>query len=237
MLDDMEREFAIWEMITEGKLRLSSIKDRVKEVMETSSLRFAVHAPISDINLASINPRMLEQARKEIMETIEIAGELGLHPVTVHIGYISPLTILNKEKARAIAYESVKIIDKIALEHGVPLAAENMPKTKWAVFIEPWELEKAIEATEVKLCFDIGHAHISGNIDGFMALKDRFINIHIHDNHGKWDEHLVLGKGTADLERIVSQLRPGYDGNWIIECTDFDQGVESHPILERWLKD
>jgi sugar phosphate isomerase/epimerase len=235
MTDVIEKEFSLWEMITEGNLRLHDIKDRLKAFMETSSLRFSVHAPISDINIASINPAMLATARKELSEIIAIAGELGITPVTVHIGYISPLTLLNKDKARAIAHESVKMLDKVAVEHGVPIAAENMPRTRWAIFTDPDEILKAIEGTDFKICFDTGHAHISGNIEDFMALSDKFINVHIHDNNGKWDEHMVLGRGTCDLHGIVKRLEPTYDGNWIIECTEFEQGVISRDILDKWL--
>lgn len=235
MLDRIEKEFAIWEMITEGSCRLPKIKDRLEEVLEISDLKFTVHAPISDINLASINPATLETARKEIADTIGIAGELGITPVTVHIGHVSPLTILNKDKAREIARESVLLLDKVAQEHGVPIAAENMPRSRWAIFTDPEELIEATAGTGWDLCLDIGHAHISGNLEEFLGLKDRFINVHIHDNNGKYDEHLVLGKGTADLRRVVSELEPGYKGNWVIECTEFQQGVESRPILEGWL--
>jgi sugar phosphate isomerase/epimerase len=235
MVEKVETRFAIWEMITEGNLRLPDIKDRLREAMGTTRLGFAVHAPISDVNIASVNPRMLDASMKELADTIAVAGELGISPVTIHIGYVSPLTILNKDKARETAYGSLRALDKVALEHGVPLAAENMPRTRWAIFTDPEELEKAIEGTEVKLCFDIGHAHISGNIEGFMGLADRFINVHIHDNEGKYDQHLVLGKGTCDLKGLVSRLEPGYKGNWVIECTDLEQGVESRDILGRWL--
>jgi len=235
MVEVIEKEFALWEMITEGNLRLHDIKDRLKAFMETSDLRFSVHAPISDINIASINPAILATARKELSETIAMAGDLGITPVTVHIGYISPLTILNKDKARRIAHESIKLLDKEAVEHGVPIAAENMPRSKWSIFTDPDEILKVLEGTGFKMCFDTGHAHISGNIEDFMVHDDKFINVHIHDNHGKWDEHLVLGKGTCDLEDIVKRIEPSYDGNWIIECTEFEQGVVSRDILVKWL--
>ena len=221
-LERIEKEFSVWEMITEGDLWLPSIKDGLKEIMESTTLRFSIHAQISDINIASINPTMLEASRKELKDTIGLAGELGISPVTMHIGFISPLTILNKDKARSIARESLLMLDKAGEEHGVALAAENMPRTKWAIFTDATEILEAVEGTGIQLCFDIGHANISSNIDDFLPLVDIIRNIHIHDNRGKWDEHLILGQGDIDLKRVVDTLHRNYRGNWVIECTRFE---------------
>lgn len=235
MLSSIEKEFALWEFISEGNCRLSEIKGRLKDFMSTSKLRFALHGPISDINLGSLNPAMRKASQEETLENIRIAGELGISPVTLHIGFLSPLTILYPDMTRDLTRATLKSIDAAATEHGVAVAVENMPRTKWAVFVEPWELLDAIEGMDLGLCFDIGHANITGNINDFMKHKNRFVNIHIHDNNGKWDEHLVLGKGNIDLKALVRTLKSKYKGNWVIECNKLNEGVESREILEGWL--
>jgi len=236
MLASIEKEFAIWEFISEANCRLSEVKGRLKDFMASSNLRFTVHGPISDINLGSLNPAMRKAALKETLDNIRIAGELDISPLTVHIGFLSPLTILYPDKTRDISRATLKVVDAAATEHGVAVAVENMPRTKWAVFVEPWELLQAIEGTNLGICFDIGHANITGNIEEFMEHRDRFVNVHIHDNNGKWDEHLILGKGNIDLKDIIKKLMPKYKGNWVIECKKLDEGVASRNILERWLK-
>lgn len=39
------------------------------------------------------------------------------------------------------------------------------------------------------------------------AFQDRITHVHLHDNHGKRDEHLPLGKGSVDFEYIAKTLR------------------------------
>jgi len=236
MLERIEKEFSIWEFISEGNCRLIEVKDRLREFMQSSKLRFSVHGPISDINLGSLNPAMRKASKKELVENIKTASELGIGPVTLHIGFLSPLTILYPDKTRALTRSSLKTIDAVAAEYGVKIGVENMPRTKWGVFVEPWELVAATEGMDLGICFDIGHANITGNLDEFMPLADRFVNIHIHDNHGKWDEHLIFGKGNIELQKLVKKLKGKYKGNWVIECNKLDEGVESQRILERWLK-
>ena len=53
--------------------------------------------------------------------------------------------------------------------------------------------------------FDVGHAFLlTTNIIGFFKqIGDNVRNIHLHDNYGEIDEHLVLGKGNIDIEKFI----------------------------------
>ena len=41
--------------------------------------------------------------------------------------------------------------------------------------------------------------------------------MHLHDNHGKYDEHLPLGKGNLKIKKIIKTLKKYYDGTITIE--------------------
>ncbi len=110
----------------------------------------------------------------------------------------------------------LKILEKEALDRGINLALENMPLTFITVGREPWELEEMTEGMEIEWCFDVGHANTTGTIDEFLKKKERFANIHIHDNMGKEDEHLPIGEGTIDWKKVLSELN-GYGGNFVLE--------------------
>ena len=59
--------------------------------------------------------------------------------------------------------------------------------------------------------FDIAHAYIEDRMKGVKEYLDTFDDklehIHIHDNHGKADEHLPLGSGKIDFRKVVKLLR------------------------------
>ena len=67
------------------------------------------------------------------------------------------------------------------------------------------------KVSKLKVHFDVGHAFISGgmkNIKRFFSyFNDRIVHIHIHDNHGKQDEHLALKKGKINWKQVVSILK------------------------------
>ncbi|UCE75270.1 MAG: sugar phosphate isomerase/epimerase [Methanomassiliicoccales archaeon] len=95
-------------------------------------------------------------------------------------------------------------------------------------------MAELIEGTNLKICFDVGHANISEDIGGFLGLKETFANIHLHDNDGKIDRHLVLGQGNIEISAILKQLK-GYEGDLVIESTNLEQGIQSKTILTEML--
>ncbi len=63
--------------------------------------------------------------------------------------------------------------------------------------------------TNLRLCFDAGHAHLAGGVlPGFDTMRDLVVSAHIHDNHGEKDEHLVPYEGTIDWRAALAALVP-----------------------------
>lgn len=234
ILEKITSHFKLWEIIAEGTHEMAQIKDDIQNAINSYDMRFSVHAPFSDLNLASLNPRIRKSAIDQVREAIQISSELGIDIITIHPGYKSPLGVYFEEIFLITDKESIKQLDKIGQEFNVTLALENMPKMWISLCHDANQMMELVKETEIKLCFDIGHANISGTIKDIMGLKEDFANIHIHDNHGDRDYHLVLGEGNIDIPGILTQLS-GYKGDYIIESTDLDEGVRSKLILEKML--
>jgi sugar phosphate isomerase/epimerase len=118
----------------------------------------------------------------------------------------------------------------------VTIALENMPANINATCTSPEELLRVLDGTELGICFDVGHANTTGNIDTFLPLAHRFINVHLHNNGGQWDEHNVIDDGSADVAKVVSALKGSYKGNIVIESTDLETGIISKGKLEALLR-
>jgi len=48
-------------------------------------------------------------------------------------------------------------------------------------------------------------------VDEFLKDLSQVIHVHLHDNKGRSDEHLSLGKGTIDWKKVIKKL-DGYKG-------------------------
>ena len=64
---------------------------------------------------------------------------------------------------------------------------------------------------ELNCHLDIAHAFIEGGMGRIKSyltsFNERLVHIHIHDNHGKLDEHLPLGAGSINFKRVIKWLK------------------------------
>ena len=69
-------------------------------------------------------------------------------------------------------------------------------------------------------CFDVGHAHCSGFGPGILRECSAVpLSVHLHDNDGTDDGHLIPGDGTVDWETVTGVLRDiGYAGDCVLEA-------------------
>lgn len=235
MMERISKEFRLWEILSEGEDRLDRLGDRLTRGRDSYDLRFQIHAPLSDVNIGSVHEPMREAAMVEIRNTISNCRKLDIELMTLHPGFVQGIAFLDRPKALERTRGSVLELEGFARDNAVSIALENMPSNINATCTNPDELLKVLEGTDLGICFDVGHANTTGNIDSFMRLADRFINVHLHNNDGRWDEHKVIDDGSADIQKVVSALRKSYKGNYVIESTDLPSGIVSKRRLEALL--
>ncbi|MDD4245429.1 MAG: sugar phosphate isomerase/epimerase [Candidatus Methanomethylophilaceae archaeon] len=231
----MSKEFELWEIFSEAEHYVQNISGMLAVIAPSYDLKYSVHAPICDNNIASLNERMREASVLDLISLVESALSLNVSTITVHPGVYSLVVPDMEEKSVAAAKKSLRTLDRIMAEYGIKVAVENMPNLDFMLGRTPQELAELVEGTELGVCFDIGHANTVGDIDGFIdLLGSRFVNVHVHDNCGRNDEHLVLGEGNVDFKSALKKLS-SYRGNHVIESRDFPSAVESRDILRQML--
>ncbi|MEM4160809.1 MAG: sugar phosphate isomerase/epimerase family protein [Thermoplasmata archaeon] len=228
VIEKIAAHFKLWEIIPEHLHHPEN--SSLHSILPSYSLKLQVHAPLSDINIASINRRMKEASVKEIKEAIIFARQIGASLVTVHPGHKSPMTVEHVNIVYALTNESLKELAKFGEEMGVRIALENMPDMGVAICKRPEEVLEAIRGTDIGLCFDVGHANTNHNIEKFFELSHLFLNVHLHDNDGKKDSHSTVGEGTIKFKSLCSKFTR-YKGNYIIESRTIESGVKSKNIL------
>ncbi len=195
-------------------------------------MKFQIHAPMTDVNIGSVYEPMRQAALKEIRSVISVCRELDIRLVTIHPGFVNGIAFLDRPKVFEATKRSVRELAPFARDNSVQLALENMPANINATCTAATDLVEAVQGTDVGLCFDMGHANTSNQLDEMLRHRSEFRNVHLHNNEGQWDQHNRVDDGTADLDVVLKALKDSYDGNLIIESTGFDEGVESKRILE-----
>jgi sugar phosphate isomerase/epimerase len=107
---------------------------------------------------------------------------------------------------------SMQELTQFAAAEKVELMLENVPPENGHP-LESIEYFSAVmrAVPTLKFHLDVAHAFIENRMKGVKtyidAFGDRLAHVHLHDNHGKHDEHLALGTGKIALRKVVGYLK------------------------------
>jgi sugar phosphate isomerase/epimerase len=143
------------------------------------------------------------EAVDEIKRVLDLAEHLQFRYLVQHLGGSRDTADPRRFDA---AYNSLEHLHIFAKQRGVTIALENTP----GELATPANLRQFIadtRLTDLRLCFDSGHAHIAdGVMNSFETMRELVVSAHIHDNHGEKDEHLAPGSGTIDWPAVLPEL-------------------------------
>ncbi len=183
----------------------------LRECAETAGTRYThAHAP-GEANSGDVIERLIRAA------AVMGAEYLVIHPVWK---YENGKTIEKKSDFISINAEAIRQWLPLAEECGVILLSENI---LWGASKDPRiiaELVKEVNSDWFGWCFDVGHAHCCGyepEILGKCGVVP--LSLHIQDNDGTGDGHLIPGDGTIDWDEFILVLKEiGYTGDCVMEA-------------------
>jgi sugar phosphate isomerase/epimerase len=230
----VSKDFDGWEIVGEGVHTITDIREELETLIPSYNLQLSLHAPFSDVNIGSFNQRIRDEAVRQVIESIEVADRLGMKTATVHPGLLSPISFSNPEKVIEIARKSIQLIDSKVRGLGIKVGVENMPNMIVTTCQKVQDLLRLIEGTGIGICFDVGHANTTGELENFLNHADRFVNIHLHDNDGNGDSHMPMGAGTVDFESLMRELSD-YSGTFVLESRSLEDAITGKVYLEELL--
>jgi len=156
---------------------------------------------------------------KGMADEIALGHALGAETLVLHresLGLTDPSAHPDLPAIRRLA--------EVAREAGVMLALENGRDSMWALDLVLDEIGDDPRKTNLGICIDVGHAHISQDagrqpIRNYLErYRGQLIHLHLHDNWGKADEHLPPGAGSIDWHAVLDAVsRVGYRGPGVLE--------------------
>jgi sugar phosphate isomerase/epimerase len=184
-----------------------------------------------------MNQPIWEETVRQMKECISLASEFcGL--AVVHPGYLSPLGKQMPDRAWEQNILGLQEICDHAEEFGMRIAVENMLNIESMLGRTPEEILGILENVRrenLGFVFDVGHANTNGNVDSFLALKEKMVHVHVHDNKGARDEHLPVKSGNVNWRRVAKGLE-GYEGRFVTEARTLVQGAQSMRNLKAFLE-
>lgn len=149
---------------------------------------------------------------QEAKLSIDVAKKLNITKINFHLyppNIADFFRFYRKELLKNLIRSLKEIVD-YANSKKVIVILENIGIKKLIVGIKEYKFV-IDNVPKLKVHLDIGHAFIENGMQGIkdyiFTFKNKLEHIHIHDNHGREDEHLPLGKGRINFEQIVKWLK------------------------------
>ena len=203
-------------------------KEAIRKKLEELQMRVVCHLP-TFVSTADLTDSIRETSVKEILASLEVAASLDPLKIVLHPAHISGLGVFVVDKARKLGLHSLSRIVEKAEELNLQLCIENMfPRSNSLVQPDDF-LDIFRKFPMLKFTLDTGHAHIGStgdkrNLEFLDKLGDRIAHVHASDNFGKEDNHLPIGAGTIDFQKIVKGLHAiGYDSTVTFEIFSKDR--------------
>ena len=191
----------------------------IKSEAEDLGISLSLHATSYDLNMTSLNKGICKESRKQTIESIITASEIGANIVVIHPGRVSS----SKGDVEYYKSELLKFlieIDNTASSEGVIIGLEIMEKRAREILVYPEEVNILLKNKwkNLKLTLDIAHAGTVMDPSAFINLINHEWITHIHLSDSKADAaHLPLGKGNTDINKALKTLSGFYDKTVIIE--------------------
>ncbi len=211
----------------------------VRDTLASVGLDLALHAPIHDINLASLKEPIRRASVEVVRMSIDVAHRLQVGSLVVHCGKCPADQIARLDLARERLYASLLDLAIYAHARNVRLGLENKQRGKDRELIllpeEQRDIVNLLSDLGASAVVDVGHANTTGRdpAEFLDILSDYTTEVHVHDNDGTSDQHLAPGEGTLRLTEIMQRVRE-LDRDVIIEVKEITRIGPSAEMLRDW---
>ena len=179
-----------------------------------------VHLPFKSVNQIWLDNLKGEEIAEIFQNDITLAAERSIPVLVIHSSNDNAPPVSNIGLARFR-----DLIDQAA-RLNVKLAFENLRALEHLHAIFDCE-----DVSRAGMCYDIGHNHCYTHDDSLLArYSNRILAVHLHDNDGCADRHLIPFDGTIDWKAEMETLgKSSYPGSINLEIS----GHAQEPLEER----
>ena len=160
-----------------------------------------------DLSAGSPDPAVRRLTRRRLEQMLDLVGLFNPQSVVCHAGYDAKRYGYSKDTWSEYSLEFwSRVADRVG-EHGARLMLENVYEDG------PQDLQfffERLNHQQVGFCLDAGHASAFGQagLAAWLGTLGPYLGqLHLHDNSGTADEHLVMGRGMIDFSTIFEYLR------------------------------
>lgn len=208
---------------------------KVKNISDDYGISIiSVHIPpLHDIG--ALDKCQRETSLQNIKNNLLNASIMGAQYAVLHPPYIEDKAIPDQDSIKKCFLESLpEILEEAKMRHIMVLLENTIGK--WCGNIEAIRTMIKKCKDNIGFCLDIGHCLIEKYDPDEILLENADIvkYLHVHDNNGIRDMHLVTGEGIANWDKIFDALlKVHFSGIFMIESVASSSTEDPQKILDK----
>lgn len=211
--------------------------DYFKSIADKYSIYYTIHLD-ENLNVSDFNPYVAQAYTKTVADTIEIAKQLSVKVINMHMARGVYFTLPDRKVYLFSEYKEQYLKSIVSFRNMCETAIGDADIKICIENCDGYEdfqkeaIELLLESNVFALTFDVGHNHGIGGTDEEFIMKhiDRLHHIHLHDAQGK-KNHLALGTGEMDIGKYIS-LANKHNCRAVLET----KTIEGLKLSVEWLK-
>ena len=229
------------EMILQQKLNLeiyfhhyalqSLDKSQCKEtskILAGAGLKMTFHAPFMDLRPGALDDKIRQTSLDRIKEVFDLAPYFHPLKIVCHPSFDERYYVYGNDLWLESSIKTWTELIALAKDAKTIIALENVYEKNPYILRRLFE---ALSSENICFCFDTGHFNVFSYTPLNVWLNElgKYLgHLHLHDNHGKADEHLPIGCGTFPFGELFQTLKKtGAKPSMTLEAHDQEDLWES----------
>jgi sugar phosphate isomerase/epimerase len=191
---------------TLNKLDITDCRQTAKLFID-AGIKVNFHAPFMDLRPGALDDKIRQASIDRIKQIVDLIPYFHPPRIVCHPSYDSNYYVNCDEKWLEASVATWRTLINLIGEAGTKIALENVYEKEPSILRRLFE---RLGSDRICFCFDTGHfnAFARAPLDVWINELGKYLgHLHLHDNHGKYDEHLPVGNGTFPFAEFFQTLR------------------------------
>jgi len=175
--------------------------------LKDAGLQVNFHAPFMDLRPGALDDTIRNTSLDRIRQVFDLMPYFQPLKIVCHPSFDERYYVACDDLWLENSVNFWRQLISLVKDTGTIIALENVYEKKPDILRRLLEM---LASEQVCFCFDTGHFNVFSRepLTTWMAQMGRYIgHLHLHDNFGKFDEHLPVGTATFPFEQFFMAIK------------------------------
>ena len=172
-----------------------------------AAVKVTFHASFMDLRPGALDEKIRRASLDRLKQVFELAPYFHPLRIVCHPSYDDRYYVACDEMWLDKSAETWSEMITLARDVGTIISLENVYEKEPHILLRLFE---RLASKYVCFCFDTGHFNVFSRTPlnvWLQALGQYLGHLHLHDNHGRTDEHLPVGEGKFPFAELFQTLK------------------------------